>query len=119
MLKVTYTEDEMANDVLHISKRRLADLRKQGVIQGTKTGKGYVYHYLEIEELFKRYRGDVLPETKKGYWTLDSIAHKINRVNYTPKCVYGERTIYEFSFNGLFSICIRIRFLCLFDNRFN
>lgn len=64
MLKITYTEDEMANDVLHISKRRLMELRQQGVVQGTKTGKGYVYHMKEIEQLFDRYRGDCLPQKK-------------------------------------------------------
>ena len=64
MLKVTYTEDEMANDVLHVSKRRLSELRHQGVIQGTKTGKGYVYHHKEIEQLFDKYRGDTLPKIK-------------------------------------------------------
>lgn len=60
--QVTYTEEELT-DVLHMSQRRVQDLRKLGVLQGTKTGKGYVYHNDEIRELFEKYRGKDLPKT--------------------------------------------------------
>lgn len=60
--QVTYTEEELT-DVLHISQRRVQDLRKLGVLLGTKTGKGYVYHNDEIRELFEKYRGKDLPRT--------------------------------------------------------
>lgn len=60
--QVTYTEEELT-DVLHMSQRRVQDLRKLGVLKGTKTGKGYVYHNDEIRELFEKYRGKDLPKT--------------------------------------------------------
>jgi len=62
-IQLTYSEEEMA-DVLYCSLRRVRELRKMGVLQGTKTGKGYVYHFNEIKDLFETYRGKDLP-TKK------------------------------------------------------
>lgn len=62
--QITYDEHELC-DVLHCNIERIRDLRKMGVLKGTKTGKTYVYYYKEIEELFEAYRGIDLPSTNK------------------------------------------------------
>lgn len=62
-IQVTYTEKELEN-VLKCKSRRIRDLRKMGILKGTKVGKSYVYHNDEIQDLFKRYKGKDLP-TKK------------------------------------------------------
>lgn len=62
--QITYDEHELC-DVLKISIDRVRDLRKLGILRGTKTGKTYVYHYKEIEDLFDEFRGKDLPSTNK------------------------------------------------------
>ena len=52
--QITYTEQELC-DVFKCKINRIRDLRKLGVLKGTKTGKGYVYHDREIDELFEEY----------------------------------------------------------------
>lgn len=60
--QITYTEEELTQ-VFRCGKRRIEDLRKLGILKGTKTGKGYVYHNDEIREIFEKYRGKDLPKT--------------------------------------------------------
>ena len=64
-IQVTYTEQELC-DVLKCKINRIRELRKIGILKGTKTGKGYVYHNNEITELFEKYLGKDLPITKKS-----------------------------------------------------
>ena len=78
--QITYTEKELC-DVLKCKINRVRDLRKLGVLKGTKTGKGYVYHDSEIEELFDEYRGKDLPIKK---WALDSKT-RLNMARYFLK----------------------------------
>lgn len=48
MEKITYTEEEL-EDVLHISKRSVYELRKQGYIKAVKIGRTYIYPAVEIK----------------------------------------------------------------------
>ena len=64
-IQVTYTEEELT-DVLKCKIARVRELRKMGVLRGTKTAKGYVYHNDEITELFEEYRGKDFPSKRKG-----------------------------------------------------
>lgn len=63
--QITYTEEEL-RDVLKCKSRRIYELRKMGILKGTKVGKHYVYHNKEIEELFDKYRGRDLPIKKSS-----------------------------------------------------
>ena len=63
-IQVTYTEQEMT-EVLHCKIARVRELRKMGVIHGTKTAKGYVYHNNEVTALFENYIGRELPHPSK------------------------------------------------------
>lgn len=63
MEQITYTEYEL-QDVLKCKIKRVRQLRKMGILKGTKIGKSYVYHESEIKDLFDKYRGKDLP-TKK------------------------------------------------------
>ena len=56
MEKITFTEKEL-EDVLHIKQRRIAELRKRGILNGVKIGKSYIYHNSEIKRFFERYEG--------------------------------------------------------------
>lgn len=56
MEKTTFTEKEL-EDVLHVKQRRIAELRKRGILNGTKIGKIYVYHSQEIRRFFEKYEG--------------------------------------------------------------
>lgn len=56
MEKITFTEKEL-EEVLHVKQRRIADLRKRGILKGTKIGKIYVYHSNEIKRFFEKYEG--------------------------------------------------------------
>lgn len=63
-IQVTYSEQELT-EVLKCKIARVRELRKIGVLHGTKTAKGYVYHNDEITKLFEDYRGKDLPTAKR------------------------------------------------------
>lgn len=59
-----YTTADLA-EALHCSERQICKFRKNGLIEGIRTSKGYVFHELEIDRFWQTFRGcDLSSEDK-------------------------------------------------------
>ena len=59
-----YTTEELAT-ALHCSIRQVRRLHKYGLIEGIRTARGYVFHELEIDSFWNKYRGADLSNEDK------------------------------------------------------
>lgn len=58
--KLAYTSDELASALGLSDRRKVDELRKAGVLQGIKVGRGYIYPRSEAERFLTDYLGEDL-----------------------------------------------------------
>lgn len=55
--KLAYTAEELAEAMSVADKRKIDEWRRNGLLRGIKTGKGWIYSRNEVAEFMTRYSG--------------------------------------------------------------